>query len=133
MRYVIAYGAILAAFCIIDGIWLSVMGPKLYRPTLGNILLPSVNFAPAIVFYLLYPAGVLVFAVMPALGLASALTALMHGALLGAIAYATYDLTNQATLRNWSVTLSVIDIGWGSFATAASAAAAYAATRAIGW
>lgn len=132
MLYAITYVAILVPFCLLDGIWLTVMGKLLYRPTLGNILLPSINLPPALAFYLIYPIGVLVFAGLPAFKAGSVSLALIYGALFGALAYATYDLTNYATLRNWTLLISVVDIAWGAFATALAAAAAYYATRIIG-
>lgn len=132
MLYAIAYVTILVPFAIADAIWLTVMGSRLYRPTLGDILLPGLNAPPAVVFYLLYPIGILVFAVLPALKAGSVSPALLYGALFGALAYATYDLTNYATLRNWTLLISVLDIAWGAVATAFAAVVAYHLTRLIG-
>jgi uncharacterized membrane protein len=132
MLYPLAYVTILVPFCLLDGIWLTVMGKLLYRPTLGSILLPSVNLPPAVAFYLIYPIGILIFATLPALKASSVSPAIIYGALFGALAYATYDLTNYATLRNWTLLISVLDIAWGAFASAAAASVAYYATRAIG-
>jgi uncharacterized membrane protein len=131
MSYVTTYFAILVPFCLLDGVWLTVMGRLLYRPTLGDILLPSVNLAPAVVFYLAYPIGILVFAAVPALKQGSVTPALVYAALFGTLAYATYDLTNYATLRNWTLQISVLDVAWGAFASAAAAAVAFYATKAI--
>ncbi|MFL9824251.1 DUF2177 family protein [Rhodoplanes sp. SY1] len=130
MPYAIAYVAVLVAFVAIDFVWLSKMGPLLYRPTLGDILLESPRFAPAIVFYLIYPIGVLAFAVAPALREESILPAIGWGALFGALAYATYDLTNYATLRNWTLQLTLADIVWGAVLTGIAAAAGYGAAAA---
>ncbi|MGI8525748.1 MAG: DUF2177 family protein [Pseudolabrys sp.] len=132
MLYAIAYVSILLPFCLLDGGWLSVMGSLLYRPTLSDILLPSLNAPPAIAFYLLYPIGILVFAALPALKAGSVSPALVYGALFGALAYGTYDLTNYATLRNWTLLISVLDIAWGAFASAAAATVSYYATKAVG-
>ncbi|MDP2412222.1 MAG: DUF2177 family protein [Pseudolabrys sp.] len=132
MLYAIAYVTILVPFIIVDAIWLTVMGSRLYRPTLGDILLPDLNTPPAVVFYLIYPIGILVFATLPALKAGSVSPALMYGALFGAMAYATYDLTNFATLRNWTLLISVLDIAWGAIVTAIAAVAAYYLTRLIG-
>lgn len=132
MLYAIAYLAILVPFCLLDGVWLTAMGNLLYRPTLGDILLPSLNAPPAVAFYLVYPIGILVFASLPALKAGAVSPALIYGALFGALAYATYDLTNYATLRNWTLLISVLDIAWGAFASATAAAASYYATRTIG-
>src|SRR5689334_20017558 len=110
MIYVVAYFAALVPFGVIDAIWLSLMGPALYKPTLGDVLLPEIRLGPAIAFYLIFPIGLVVFAVLPGLRSGSILTALALGMLFGALAYATYDLTNFATLRNWTLQLTVLDI-----------------------
>jgi uncharacterized membrane protein len=132
MLYALLYVGILLPFGLMDAVWLTVMGSLLYRPTLGDILLPTLNVAPAIAFYLMYPIGVLVFAALPALKAGSVAPALIYGALFGALAYATYDLTNYATLRNWTLLITVADIAWGAIASATAAAAAYYITRTVG-
>ena len=129
MTYVIAYVAILIVFGAIDAAWLTTMGPLLYRPALGDILAQSLRVAPAIAFYLAYPIGVLVFAVLPALRAQSPLTAFGLALLFGALAYATYDLTNYATLRNWTLQITVLDIVYGGLASGVAATAAYFAVR----
>lgn len=129
MLYAIAYAAILLPFCLLDAVWLTVMGRLVYKPTLGDILLPTVNLPPAIAFYLIYPIGILIFASLPALKAESVMPALIYGALFGALAYATYDLTNHATLRNWTLQITLMDIAWGAFASAVAAAAAFYAGR----
>ena len=132
MLYAVTYAAIIVPFCLLDGVWLTVMGKLLYKPTLGDILLPTVNLPPAIAFYLMYPIGILVFAVMPALKTGSVTPALIYAALFGALAYATYDLTNFATMRNWTLQITLLDIAWGAFASAAAAAVSYYAARWVG-
>jgi uncharacterized membrane protein len=94
-------------------------------------MLERFALAPAVAFYLIYIAGVVVFAVSPALQSGRWTTALGYGALLGLMAYATYDLTNQATLKDWSWTVTIADLCWGTFVTAVSAAAAARITMAI--
>lgn len=101
-------------FAIVDFAWLSLMVPRFYRTELGDIALPSVNIAPAMLFYALYPIGLLIFATMPAVKSGSAVAALSYGALFGFFTYATYDLTNYATLRNWTLSLTLVDIAWGT-------------------
>ena len=108
-----------------DVIWLSWMASRLYRPTLGDIMLTGVNFLPAILFYGLYPIGLVMFAVIPALKNGNIATAAILGALFGFFTYATYDLSNQATLRNWSSLLSAADIGWGTVLGALAAALSF--------
>jgi uncharacterized membrane protein len=133
MGYGIGYMAALATMIVADIAWLGFMVPRYYRPTMGDIMLSNVNLPPAIAFYALYPIGLLIFAINPALKTGSVGTAVMYGALFGFFTYATYDLTNQATLRNWTMQLSAIDIAWGTFlAAAASAVAFWAVTRFAG-
>ena len=124
MLYAAAYLATLVVFFLADMVWLGTMVSRLYRPAMGDILLPEVNLSPAITFYLLYPIGLVIFAVVPALRNESVFTALALGVLFGFFSYATYDLTNQATLRHWSAILTVADIAWGSTLGGISAASA---------
>lgn len=126
-----AYAIALVLFAALDIIWLSLMGPALYKPVLGDILAPSVRTGPALAFYVIYPIGLVVFAILPAIRSDSFTTALMLGALLGAITYATYDLTNYATLRNWTLQLTVLDIVYGALMNAVVSAAAYLAAPSI--
>lgn len=130
--YAVTYLAILLPFGMLDAVWLSLMGPRLYRPTLGDILLTNVNLPAAIAFYLIYPIGILVFATLPALKAGSVGPALMYGALFGLLAYATYDLTNQATLRNWTLQLTLADMAWGAVASGLAGAASFYITRTVG-
>ncbi len=132
MLYLIVYVGIIVPFCLLDGVWLTLMGKLLYKPTLGDILLTDVNLPPAIAFYLLFPLGILIFGVIPGLKAGSVSHAVIYAALYGALAYATYDLTNYATLRNWTLQITVLDIAWGAFASAVAAAVSYYAARTIG-
>ncbi|MFD9899531.1 DUF2177 family protein [Mesorhizobium sp. NPDC059025] len=129
MTYIVAYIASLIVFGALDAIWLTTMTSRIYRPVLGDILLSDLRVAPALAFYLLYPVGLVVFAAMPALRAGSAGTALAHGALFGLIAYATYDLTNYATLRSWTLQITLIDLAYGTVVAGLTALAAYQAAR----
>jgi uncharacterized membrane protein len=129
VTYLVAYISVLAVFGIIDAGWLSTMGNILYRPALGDILLPNLRLAPALAFYAMYPIGIVYFAVLPALRAASPATALFSALLFGAIAYATYDLTNYATLRNWTLQISLIDICYGGVASGIAAIVATLVAR----
>ncbi len=129
MQYIVMYVAALVVFVAIDASWLSVMGNALYRPVLGDILLPTLRVPPAIVFYAIFPIGIVAFAAIPAVRAGAVGTALLWGMLFGAIAYATYDLTNYATLRNWTLQLTLVDIVYGALASAIAAAAATLAGR----
>ena len=126
-----AYAATLALFLIADMAWLGTMVNRVYRPALGDILIEGVNLPPAIVFYLLYPIGVVIFAVMPALKGGTIYTALAHGALFGFFTYATYDLSNQATLRGWPLHVTIIDIAWGTALGAMAASVGFFAAAKV--
>jgi uncharacterized membrane protein len=119
----IAYAVTAVVFLALDAIWLTAMADRLYRPALGRLMLDRFALAPALAFYAIYIVGVLVFAVMPGLESRRRTTALGLGALLGFVAYATYDLTNQATLRGWPWRVTLADLCWGTFVTALAAAA----------
>lgn len=124
-RYIAAYLATLIVFIAIDFVWLSSMANTLYRPVLKEILLPDFRLAPAIVFYLLFALGLVIFGVSAGIRSGNWTDALLFGALFGFFAYATYDLTNQATLKNWETRLSVIDMAWGTVVSGAAATAGY--------
>ncbi len=131
MKQAIAYIATLLTFGVLDAVWLTTMSSRLYRPALGDLLSPDLRIAPALVFYFLFPVGVVVFAVLPALKTGSAMAALGYAALFGLIAYGTYDLTNFATLRNWTAQITIIDLAYGTVATAVAAIVAFYVTRAF--
>jgi uncharacterized membrane protein len=120
-QFFIAYGSAALVFLALDAVWLSTMAERLYRPAIGHLMMDKPAFGPAIVFYLMYLVGVVVFAVAPALASQRWQTALGLGALLGLICYATYDLTNQATLRDWPLRVTLVDLAWGTFVTAMAA------------
>lgn len=121
----VAYISTLLVFVAIDFVWLSVMASVLYRPALGDMLATDFRLAPAVLFYLMYAAGLTFFAVRPGLVTAKFGTSFLYGGLLGFMAYGTYDLTNQATLANWSTALTIADLIWGSTLSAASACAGH--------
>jgi uncharacterized membrane protein len=120
-RLFLAYVFAGVVFLTLDGLWLSQMGPRLYAPRLGDLVAAKPALVPAVLFYLLYLFGVVRFCVAPALRSRSPGLALRNGALFGLCAYGAYDLTNQATLRIWSTTVTVSDLLWGAFATAVAA------------
>jgi len=123
-RFAIAYAVTLAVFLALDALWLLTMYDRLYRPAIGHLLREGFALAPAAAFYALYILGVVVFAVLPGLAAGRAAAAMARGALFGLIAYATYDLTNQATLRDWPWAVTLIDLAWGAFASALAAGVA---------
>ncbi len=132
MQPLTAYGATLLCFAIVDTLWLGVVARDYYRQALGSLLAPKVNFWAAVAFYLVYSLGIVIFAVLPALRSDSVATALVHGALFGFFCYATYDLTNMATLRAWPIGMSLVDMAWGTLLTAAAALVGTLAARAVG-
>ncbi len=124
---VLAYIATAVAFFALDFVWLSLAVPRLYKPLLGTLLRDSPNLPVAAAFYLVYVVGLVVFAVLPAASAGSWLTALGLGALLGLVAYGTYDFTNLSTMRDWPLMVSVVDLAWGITVSAIAALAGYAA------
>jgi len=123
MAYIIAYIACLVVMGGLDFFWLTTMSPTLYRRDLGILLADDPNMTVAVIFYLTYMVGILIFAVRPALTSGDWRTAALYGALFGFFAYATYDLTNFATLKMWTLRVTVLDMAWGTFLTAVTAAA----------
>lgn len=119
---IISYVTALIIFVAIDFVWLGWIGGPVYRQTLGDILAPNVRLGPAIVFYLIYPLGLVLFAVQPGLGNSQLLQTAMLGALYGFFTYATYDFSNFATLRNWTLGITLMDIAWGCVLGAMTAA-----------
>jgi uncharacterized membrane protein len=111
--YVKLYGLTVPVFFVIDIIWLGVVAKGFYQKNLKYILGPNVNWTAAIIFYLIYIAGILIFAVLPAVAKDSLRHAAVWGALFGFFTYATYDLTNLALLKDWPIIIVIVDILWG--------------------
>jgi uncharacterized membrane protein len=128
-QFLIAYLSTAVIFLALDAVWLSITASRIYRPALGHLMSGDFLLAPAAVFYALYIVGMVVFAVAPSLDGGRWITALGLGALLGLVAYATYDLTNQSTLRDWPLLVTVADLCWGTLATATAAALSCLATN----
>lgn len=130
MHFAKAYLGTAISFLVIDAIWITLVVTDYYRANVAHLLADSPEMAAAAVFYLAYAAGIVALAVRPAVAAGKAGAALVNGAILGAIAYGTYTVTNYAVLKGWTVGLVVSDIAWGSFLTAVSAACGYfAASR----
>lgn len=121
-QFLITYFVTAVVFVVIDSIWLFLMADRLYRPAIGHLMADTFAIAPALAFYLIYLVGIVVFAVRPALAAGRASMALRLGGLLGFVSYATYDLTNQATLKDWPFLVTAADLIWGTFVTGLSAA-----------
>ena len=128
---VVAFAVTAVFFLILDAIWLGLISRNLYQREIGELLLPKPNLGAAAVFYVIYITGLVYFCVVPGVAGPSALRGLLNGAMFGIVAYATYDLTNLATLKGWSTTLVFIDIAWGAVASAIASAVAVAITTRV--
>jgi uncharacterized membrane protein len=126
------YGISVVVFFAIDFVWLSTATSRIYKPYLGDLLADQPKLGVAAGFYLLYVVGILALAVIPGLQEGSVVGALWRGALFGFLAYATYDLTNLSTIRDWPWQVSVIDMIWGTALNSAVAVAAFYAGQWLG-
>ncbi len=129
LKYVAAYGCSAVAMLVLDVAWLTLMGDRLYRPVLGDWMRTKVNLVPAAAFYFIFLFGIVFLAVGPALREGAWSRAAINGAVFGFVAYATYDLTNQATLTRWSTGITLADMAWGTFISATAALAGYFGSR----
>jgi uncharacterized membrane protein len=109
------YGIAFVLFLVIDLIWLGLIAKNLYQKQLGHLMADNVNWVAAIIFYLLFIGGLVFFVISPAVTEGVWTKALLLGALLGFLTYATYDLTNLATLKDWPIQITIIDLAWGTF------------------
>ena len=126
MKTLFVYLITVPIFFVIDLTWLGVVAKGFYQKHLGYLMRPQINWAAAILFYLLFIIGIVFFAVRPALESQSPMRALVYGALFGFFAYATYDLTNLATVKDWPVIVTVVDLVWGTVLCGAVAWGSYA-------
>jgi uncharacterized membrane protein len=132
LKWIAAYVAAGLAIAAVDFVWLTTMTDRLYKPVLGPIMKPVPDMTAAVLFYLIYIFGIVFLAIAPALKHRTWTRAALNGAVLGFVAYATYDLTNQATLAVWEVRLTVVDMAWGTFLTTFAATVGYLAARTAG-
>ena len=130
--FAIAYAGAFLTPLMLKAIVLGSMTTSFYRPGLGDLMAPNPNFWVAALFYIFYTVAVVILATNPASASQSLTTAIGLGAVLGFAAYGTYDFTNLATLRNWPVAITVVDLMWGTFLTAASATGGYLALKQFG-
>jgi uncharacterized membrane protein len=129
--YIVRYGVALAVLVIGDALWLGWFGQAVVKPTLGPTMRDNLLWTPVVLFYVLYAIGIVVFAVDPALRSKSLAAAAGFGLLFGFMAYMTYDMTNMATLKAWTVKLLAMDIAWGSFVTGLAALVSAWVSRAV--
>ena len=119
------YGIMLGIFLVIDFIWLTVIAKSLYAQHLGYLMAPKANLVAALIFYLLFVVGLQFFVLNPALLNGNWVSVLLTGMFFGLVTYATYDLTNLATVRDWPILITAIDLVWGSFVSGATALLSY--------
>jgi len=132
MKYLGAYLLTIPLVVVLDLVWLGLLMPEFYAEHLGHLMSGTVVWGAAIMFYILYSAGLFYFAVLPAISAGSAKKALKRGALIGLLAYGTYDLTNHATLIDWPLIVTVVDMAWGAFLSAIVAGAGFFIARVLG-
>ncbi len=125
MRLLAQFLVVLIVFFVIDLVWLGVIAKNLYARYLGDMLAPNVNWVAAISFYVLFIIGMMFFVILPAIEKQSIMYALLVGGFFGFITYATYDLTNLATLKNWPLTITIIDLIWGTTLSASVSTISY--------
>ena len=126
-KYVAGYAAVAAAMLLLDMVWLGVVAKSMYQEAIGHLMADKPRIAAAAVFYVVYALGLMVFVLVPHVDDPQWGRTLLFGALFGFVAYATYDLSNLATLKNWPLKLTLIDMCWGSALSAVSAGAGKAA------
>jgi len=122
----------LPVFFIIDMIWLVLIAKNFYAKHIGFLMKTNINWTAAIIFYLIFIVGLIIFVIMPALEKNSWMTALLLGALFGFISYATYDLTNLATIKDWPLLVTIIDLIWGTVLAASVSVVSYFIASKIG-
>jgi uncharacterized membrane protein len=125
----IAYAGTFGTLLVADAVWLGLVARTFYRDQLGALMLPSPNFAIAALFYVFFAVATVALVVLPGVRGGTLVSVLLYGGLLGMAAYGTYDITNLATLKNWPVIVTVVDLIWGTFVTALSAGGGYLAVR----
>ena len=123
------YFITLVVFLAIDMVWLTVIAKRFYAEKLGYLMAPKTNLVAALLFYMLFVVGLLVFVIGPALAAGSWLQALLAGLFFGLVTYATYDLTNLATIKDWPVVITLIDLVWGSFVSGITSLLSYLLIR----
>ena len=126
VKYLILIALTFVVFLVFDLVWLIKISPRFYKKNLGHLMAEKVNYAPAIIFYLIFIVGITLFVIGPAyVGGLDWSYALIYGAVFGLVTYSTYDLTNFATLKKWPLNVTLADIAWGSFLSTATSISVY--------
>lgn len=123
--FIILYLMTVVVFFAIDIVWLGVISKKFYDKHLGSLRSDKVNWTAGLIFYFIFIFGIVFFVIYPAVDAVNIVTAIVSGALFGFVAYATYDLTNLATLKNWPITVTIVDLIWGTFLSASTSTIVY--------
>lgn len=124
-EFMILYLMTVVVFFAIDIVWLGVISKKFYDKQLGKLRSEKVNWTAGLIFYFIFIFGIVFFVISPAVDQSNILITITSGALFGFVAYATYDLTNLATLKNWPVTVTIVDLIWGTFLSASTSTIVY--------
>lgn len=132
MNFFKLYAVALPIFMLVDGVWLTLIAKNFYAKQIGFLMKTNINWLAAILFYLLFIVGLVVFVVSPSLEKKSLINAILLGTLFGLITYATYDLTNLATVKNWPVLVTVVDLCWGAFLASTVSAISYLIASKLG-
>jgi uncharacterized membrane protein len=132
IMFIKLYSIALPVFFVIDMVWLGLIAKSFYATQIGYLMKTDINWTAAILFYLLFIVGLVLFVIMPAVEKGSWVHSLLFGALFGLITYATYDLTNLATLKDWPLLVTVVDLAWGAVLAAAVSIVTYFIANTIG-
>lgn len=126
------YGIALPVFFVIDMVWLGLVAKNFYRAQIGALMKPDVNWLAAIIFYLIFIVGLVLFVVQPAMEKGSWVHAVLFGALFGLVCYATYDLTNLAVAKDWPLLVTIVDLAWGAVLAASVSTVTYVIASKLG-
>lgn len=132
MKHIYLYIITFVIFLAIDFIWLNFIAKNIYATKIGHLLAENPKLFPALIFYLIFVVGVIIFAVLPGYEAQNIWKTVMLGALFGLLTYSTYDLTNLATLKNWPVSVTIIDLIWGTSVSTVTSVAGYYIARMLG-
>lgn len=126
------YAIALPVFFVIDMVWLGLVAKNFYRAQIGALMKSEVNWLAAIIFYLIFIVGLVLFVVQPAMEKSSWMHALLFGALFGLVCYATYDLTNLAVTKDWPLLVTIVDLAWGGVLAASVSTVTYCIAKKFG-
>ena len=133
MKMIGSFVTVALSLVVIDAIWLGLVAPAFYKKHIGHLMAANPNWIAAALFYTVFIVGLLYFVVRPLSADASLAKVFLTGALFGLVTYATYDLTNQATLKDWPVVVTAVDLAWGMFLSGSVSAVSVSILRALGW